>query len=81
MFADMGITEFTVSQGDKADARRIVTVEEEHSETIAQGCVIRPLQVGIELDGNVMKMAEAVVSLGPEKQEEEATEEANDSEE
>lgn len=77
VFADMGVTEFTVSEGDKADARRIVTVEEQYSETIAQGCVIKPLQVGVELDGNVMKMAEAVVSLGPEVSEEEAEEAAD----
>lgn len=72
---DLGVVEYTVKEGDKADSRRIVAIKEEYSDTMEKGCVIAPVGIGMELDGNVMKFAEAVVSLGPEPVEEEATEE------
>jgi molecular chaperone GrpE (heat shock protein) len=71
---DLGVTDFTLQEGDKADTRRVVAIEEEYSETIAKGCVIKPVEMGFELDGNVMRLATAVVSLGPEPAEEEASE-------
>lgn len=72
---ELGVVEYTVKEGDKADSRRIVAIKEEYSDTMEKGCVISPVGIGFELDGNVMKFAEAVVSLGPEPAEEEATEE------
>lgn len=77
VLSKMGVQEFTVAEGDKADSRRVTAVEEEHSDSIPKGCVIRAIEgsCGYELEGNVMRMAEAVVSLGPEA-EEEAEEEA-----
>jgi molecular chaperone GrpE (heat shock protein) len=72
---ELGVVEYTVKEGEKADSRRIVAIKEEYSDTMEKGCVISPVAIGFELDGNVMKFAEAVVSLGPEPAEEEATEE------
>lgn len=70
----MGVQEFTVVEGDKAEPSRVTAVVEEHSDSIPKGCVISPIEgrSGFELEGNVMRMAEAVVSLGPEAAEEEA---------
>lgn len=71
---DLGVVEYTVKEGDVADKRRVVAVQEEYSETVPQGVVISPVGVGFELEGNVMKLAQAVVSLGPEPAEEEEAE-------
>lgn len=73
---DLGVSEYATAEGDFADTRRVTAVEEEHSETIPAGCIISPLGNGFEIDGNIMRMAAAVVSLGPEgaQEEEEAAE-------
>lgn len=63
---NLGVSEFTVSESEKIDVMRINTVKEEYSDTVAKGCVITSLRVGYELEGNVMRMADAVVSLGSE---------------
>lgn len=63
---NLGVSEFTITEGDKIDTLRINTVQDEYSETVAKGCVITSLRVGYELEGNVMRKADAVVSLGSE---------------
>lgn len=63
---DLGVTEYTVKEGDLADVDRVVAVKEEYSDTFAKGEVIEPVDIGFEIEGNVMKAASAVVSLGPE---------------
>lgn len=68
---DLGVAEFTVKEGDKADGVRVLATREEYSETVAKGMVIEPLEIGYELEGNLMRGACAVVSLGPESSEEE----------
>ena len=73
----MGVTEYSVAEGDATDSRRVNSVEKEHSETVPKGCVIEAIDTGYEIDGNVMRMAAAVVSLGPEA---EATDEAKEAE-
>lgn len=75
---DMGVTEYSVAEGDIADTSRVNAFEEEYSQSVAKGCVIRGLENGYEIDGNVMRMAAAVVSLGCETEE---TEEAPEDEE
>ncbi len=75
---DMGVTEYSVAEGDIADTSRVNAFEEEYSQSVAKGCVIRGLENGYEIDGNVMRMAAAVVSLGWETEE---TEEAPEDEE
>lgn len=84
---DLGVSEFTVKEGDNADGIRIEATREEYSETIAKGMVIQPLEIGYELEGNIMRRASAVVSLGPEptepteeKSEEEAASDEAESE-
>ncbi len=71
---DLGVTEYTVQEGDTADFSRIIAVKEEYSETFAKGTVIEPVAVGFEIEGNVMREAAAVVSLGSESAEEEKEE-------
>eukprot|EP00553_Chaetoceros_curvisetus_P004263 CAMPEP_0204628676 /NCGR_PEP_ID=MMETSP0717-20131115/16407_1 /ASSEMBLY_ACC=CAM_ASM_000666 /TAXON_ID=230516 /ORGANISM="Chaetoceros curvisetus" /LENGTH=232 /DNA_ID=CAMNT_0051645381 /DNA_START=76 /DNA_END=774 /DNA_ORIENTATION=- len=83
VMSKMGVQEFTVAEGDKAEPSRVTAVVEEHSDSVPKGCVISPIEgkSGYELEGNVMRMAEAVVSLGPEASEEEAEESEEESNE
>ena len=74
---DMGVAEFTVEAGQVADSRRVQAVQEVHSEEVAKGVIIEVVDSGFEMEGNVMRMAAAVVSLGPEAAEEAAAEEAS----
>ena len=73
---NMGVTEYEVAAGDAADAGRVTAVEEVHSDDVAKGIVISVVNSGYEMDGNIMRMAGAVVSLGPEAAVEAAAEES-----
>lgn len=75
----LGVSEFSVEPGEVVDARRMQVVEEEYSEEIPKGSVVRALFDGYELQGNVMRMVEVVASLG--SQEEAAAAEAAAAEE
>ena len=77
---DMGVEEFTVKEGDKVDGSRIVAVREEYSDSFEKGTVIEPVEIGYEIDGNVMRAASAVVSLGTEEEVEEAATTTDDDE-
>jgi molecular chaperone GrpE (heat shock protein) len=87
-YSQMGVTEFTVKPGDKVDTSRMVIVESVYSEEYAKDTVIRPISMGMELSGNIVRMASCVTSLGPditleerESEEEEEEEEVSAPEE
>ena len=61
--------QFTVSEGDVIDKRRMEVVEEEYSAAIVKGSVIKPITMGYELKGNVIRLAQVVGSLGVEGEE------------
>lgn len=75
--AALGVVEYVAESGQGLDAGRVVAVEEEHSEEVAKGNVIRALKSGLEISGNIVRPAEVVGSLGSES----ATEEAAPAEE
>ena len=66
-FSDLGVTEYTVSPGDSVEADRVVAIASEHSDAIEVHRVLRPIAVGMELQGNVVRPAECVASLGVEQ--------------
>jgi molecular chaperone GrpE (heat shock protein) len=69
---ELGVEEFSAGAiGDQVDTSRVIVVEEEYSNVFPKGTVIRPISSGMELQGNVMKMAECVASLGKEEEEKE----------
>jgi len=80
-FTQLGVTDYTLSVGDKIDPMRMIVIESEHSNDIPKDTVLRPVKMGMELQGNVVQMAECVSSLGPEVVEEEKTEEEEGEEE
>lgn len=83
---DMGVEEYVIAEGDVVNASRATAVREEHSDSVAKGCVIEALASGYELGDNVMRKAQVVASLGAkakveEKKEEEVEEEKEKAEE
>ena len=76
----LGMSEYAPEVGAVADASRFIAVEEHYSDDFAKGTIIAPVSVGLELQGNVMKMAECVVSLGSEAEAEAKAKEAAEAE-
>lgn len=74
-FTELGVSEYTVNEGDDVNPQRMEVVEEEYSDQLSKGTVIRADSVGIELAGNVMQLAKVVASLGKETSEEDASSE------
>ena len=74
-FSELGVTEYTLTTGDAVDKERMIVIDEEYSDNHPKGTVIRPVAMGMELQGNVIRMAEVIASLGPETPEEETEEE------
>lgn len=75
---ELGVVEYSVQPGDAVNKQRMSVVGEEYSEEFAEDTVIRSVSVGMELQGNVMRMAECVASLGSEPAEETVEEEVED---
>jgi molecular chaperone GrpE (heat shock protein) len=62
----LGLSEFSVSTGEELNLSRMAAVAQEYSDDIAKGAVIREESSGIEVSGNVIRLAKCVVSLGSE---------------
>lgn len=69
-YAKLGVTEYSVTAGEKVDVSRVLVIDSEYSDEVPKDNIIRSLKDGMELQGNVMEMAECVSSLGPEQPEE-----------
>ena len=67
-FNKMGVQEYTLAEGDPVDNFRAVVVDSEYSTTHPKDTVIRPTAMGLELEGNVIRSAECVASLGSEEE-------------
>mmetsp|Transcript_8540 Transcript_8540/g.18452 ORF Transcript_8540/g.18452 Transcript_8540/m.18452 type:complete len:140 (+) Transcript_8540:1754-2173(+) len=68
-FADMGVKDYDVNVGDEVDSRMTV-LESVHSESQPANAVLECVAGGMELQGNIVRPAEVVASLGPEVVEE-----------
>jgi len=75
-FQELGVAAFTADVGGEVDMQRLTVVEEEYSNDFSKGTVIRPIAMGMELNGNVMRFAKVVGSLGSEADAKEAEEKA-----
>jgi molecular chaperone GrpE (heat shock protein) len=64
---EMGVAEYVVASGDDVVMGRVVAIEEEYSEEFGKGTVITPLKSGLEIQGNIVRPAECVASLGSEE--------------
>jgi molecular chaperone GrpE (heat shock protein) len=70
----LGVSEYTATVGEPLDRARYLAVEEEYNTGHEKNTVLRPLRMGLELKGNVVRLAEVVGSLGEEMEEEEEKE-------
>jgi molecular chaperone GrpE (heat shock protein) len=80
-FSKLGVnTDLTVAVGDTVDYRTMKIVESRHSDEFDKDIVMEVVSANVvELEGNVMRPAEVVVSLGvPEPEEDPAEGEADD---
>lgn len=66
VFKSMDCVDFSVTVGEPCVRSKMTVVREEYSDDIKKGAVIEQLKEGMELKGNIVKMAEVVVSLGSE---------------
>lgn len=73
-FLELGVEEYTAEAGEAVDLGRMTVTEWEKSEEIPKDTVIRPLSIGLELKGNVIRPANCVASLGSETAVEEEAE-------
>mmetsp|Transcript_2037 Transcript_2037/g.3695 ORF Transcript_2037/g.3695 Transcript_2037/m.3695 type:complete len:305 (-) Transcript_2037:142-1056(-) len=78
---DMGVEEYVIAEGDVVNASRATAVREEHSDSVAKGCVIEALASGYELGDNVMRKAQVVASLGAKVEEKKKEEKEKEVEE
>ena len=65
-FKELGVTEYSIQEGEPVDRMRMTVVEEQHSETPAD-TVLQVLSDGMELQGNVIRGAACVISKGTEE--------------
>ncbi|KAL3899977.1 MAG: hypothetical protein SGARI_006345, partial [Bacillariaceae sp.] len=69
-FATLGVTDFNVAPGEEVNNFRMKVLESEASKDFAKDTVIREVSSGLELDGNVIRAASCVASLGSGEEEE-----------
>jgi len=77
VFTGLEAAEYTASPGEPIDERRMLIVDSEHSDDHPKNTVLRSVKLGMELNGNIIRLAECVECLGKEV-EEEAVEEGAD---
>ena len=75
VFKELGVVEYSIQPGDVVNKQKVTVVEEEYSEEFQKDTVIRPVSAGMELQGNVVRMATCVASLGSETAAQETVEE------
>ena len=77
-FANLGVTDYNVVPGEEVNNFRMKVLESEMSKDFAKDTVIREVSSGLELDGNVIRAASCVASLGTGEEEEGEGEEATE---
>lgn len=68
-FSSMDCTEFEIAPNEPVATNRMVVISSEPSDTVPKDCVIRTVVPGMELQGNIMRLAQVVASSGSENSE------------
>jgi molecular chaperone GrpE (heat shock protein) len=67
----LGVTEYTMAVGEPIkniiNESRCIIIDREYSDQVAKDTVLRPLRIGLELEGNIIRPAECIASLGSEQ--------------
>jgi molecular chaperone GrpE (heat shock protein) len=69
---ELGVEEFSSQAGDVVNPQKVAVLEEEYSADVPKGNIVRPVSMGFDLAGNVMRLGQVVVSLGAEEEEQAA---------
>ena len=69
-FANLGVTDYTVVPGEEVNNFRRKVLESEISKDFAKDTVVREVASGLELEGNVIRAASCVASLGTGEEQE-----------
>mmetsp|Transcript_36436 Transcript_36436/g.75833 ORF Transcript_36436/g.75833 Transcript_36436/m.75833 type:complete len:146 (-) Transcript_36436:272-709(-) len=77
-FADLGVEEYSVQVGSNVDNFRMSVLDSHHDDTQAADTVLECLAGGLELQGNIVRPAQVVASLGPEAPPEEEAPESDE---
>ena len=75
---DLGVVDYEVAVGDPIDPLRMTVVESQTNDQQPAQTVLQLVRLGMELEGNVVRPAQVIASLGSEQ---EAAEAAADEEE
>jgi len=67
VFTSIGVTEYSVEAGSEVNYK-VKVASSQVSADVAKDCVIEQVATGLELDGNLLKEAECIVSLGAEEE-------------
>lgn len=79
-FSQMGVSEYEAAVGEPLDPGRYLALEEVYSSGQPKGTVLESLKPGMELKGNVIRLAECIASLGEETEEQEEQEDVDEEE-
>jgi molecular chaperone GrpE (heat shock protein) len=70
-FSNLGVTNYNLNPGDAINNFRMKVLEKEVSKDFPKDTIIREVSPGLELDGNVIRAASCVASLGAGEEEQE----------
>merc|ERR1711862_52116 len=79
-FNRLGVTEYNPVVGEEVNEYKTEIIDKIYSNDVAKNIVIESISPGLELQGNVVRMSKAVVSLGPEPTEEDTPEKTTEQE-
>lgn len=77
-FSNLGVSEFHVAAGDKVNNFRMKVLEREVSEEFPNDTIVREVSSGLDLEGNVIRAALCVSSLGSDEDEEKGVEDTSE---
>ena len=63
-YTSMGCTEYSIETNTLLDPNRMTVIDSEPSTTVPKDAVIRTVLPGMELEGNMIRLAQVVTSLG-----------------
>ena len=63
-FTSMGCTEYSIETNAIYDPNRMTIIDSEPSTTLPKDCIIRTIVPGMELQGNIIRLATVVTSSG-----------------
>jgi len=67
----LGVVEYVPVEGEEVNEYKTEIIDKIYSNDIPKNIIVQMISPGLELQGNIVRMSKAIVSLGPEPTEEE----------